>query len=263
MKRIEKLGKLPPIADARDFRAMELLPAKLPKVPTRFGHGYTFTAWGMLGNGPDDTVAKGFKGCGDCVFAGGAHETMIVNKTAGRIVKFTGRNAVDDYSAVTGYHIGDDSSDNGTVVKIANGYRRHTGLIDADGKRHKIGAYLTFDPQDWEKLMVATYYFDYVGIGFEFPSSAWEDWDAGVTWDHHDMDSSSIDGGHYVPIIGRPRADVCTFVTWGKRATMTRQFYEEYNDESWAMISPESLRRGKNDRGLDLTHLNSLLRQLT
>ncbi len=257
-----RFGKDPPAPSPKDFQAMELLPKALPKVPARFGHGYLVQDWGMLGNGPDESVAPGFRGCGDCVFAGGAHETMIVNKTVKRIVKFSGRNVVNDYAWVTGYVIGDDSTDRGTQVRTALSFRRKTGLQDIDGKHHMIGAYLSFDPQNWRKLMVAAYYFDYVGIGFNFPSSAWMDWDEGVTWDVHPEDESTIEGGHYVPIIGSPRKDVATFVTWGKRATMSRRFYEMYNDEAWAMISPESLARGNNDRGLDLTHLKALLKQL-
>jgi hypothetical protein len=43
---------------------------------------------------------------------------------------------------------------------------------------------------------------------------------------------------------------------------MTREFYETYNDESWAMIYPEELRAGKTERGIDLTQLNALLQTL-
>ena len=57
----------------------------------------------MLGSGPDTTVSAGFDGAGDCVFAGGDHETMLWTLEGGAPASFTGANAIADYSAVTGY----------------------------------------------------------------------------------------------------------------------------------------------------------------
>lgn len=259
-----RLGKLPPIADARDFAVQALLreQPKLPHVPKRFGHQRISMTWGMLGNGPDETVAPGFGGAGDCVFAGAAHETMLVNHLIRHTVQFNGAAVIADYSQVTGYVIGNDSTDTGTVVRDAMSFRRQTGIRDANGIRHQVGAYMSFNPKDWDMLKLATYCFEFTGIGFEFPASAWDDWDNRRVWDVHDMDSSTIDGGHYTPIIGFPREDEAAFVTWGKIATMTRQFYERYNDEAWAMVTLDDLRRGHNSRGLELDYLNQLLESL-
>ena len=60
----------------------------LPPTPAMFGHGHDFPpgAWRMLGNGPDDTVAPGFGGCGDCAWADPAHDEMEAGKDAGRSV---------------------------------------------------------------------------------------------------------------------------------------------------------------------------------
>jgi hypothetical protein len=103
----------------------------------------------MLGNGPDDSVQKGFKGAGDCVFAGAGHETILWNALAGITVPITGKENISDYSAVTGYVIGDDSTDQGTDVRTALLYRQKTGILDSNGKRHKIGPFLALD---WKKL---------------------------------------------------------------------------------------------------------------
>ena len=74
-----KLGKKAATYDKRDllfaqYRTTEALPSH----PKHFGHEKLVgaSAWQMLGNGPDNTVSSGFKGAGDCVFAGGDHETM-------------------------------------------------------------------------------------------------------------------------------------------------------------------------------------------
>src|SRR3954470_24960803 len=115
-------GKLPPVPDYRDalFTQFATVSQLLPKVPAEFGHEKDVEAlgeqWGMLGNGPDNTVKRGFGGAGDCVFAGGDHEHMMWNAEVGKKVAFTGANAISDYSAVTGYEIGNDTTDQGTVV---------------------------------------------------------------------------------------------------------------------------------------------------
>lgn len=247
-----KLGKKPFVPSPHDFKMSAVLQAQpeLPPPPNRFGHGLIFKDWRMLGN---DAV-------GDCVWAGLAHQAMLSNKLAHKTVVFSDKSVISDYSAGAGYDPHDPSTDQGTEVRVALSYARRTGVLDARGKRHKIGAYVSIDPHDWDELMLATYYFDSVGIGFEFPDSAMDQFDDGLPWDV--VPGAQIEGGHYVPNVGRNSKSTGGVVSWARRVGMTRDFYETYNDESWAIISPESLRNGKNERGLDLAALNSLLATL-
>ena len=106
MKTKLKLGKKPATYDKRDllfarYRTSEPLPSH----PKHFGHEKLVgsKAWQMLGNGPDNTVSPGFKGAGDCVFAGGDHETMLWTLEGATSAEFSGLTAIKDYSAVTGY----------------------------------------------------------------------------------------------------------------------------------------------------------------
>lgn len=249
-----KLGKKPATEDARDFKLAALTDlAALPTPPARFGHGtmYHSTGWQMLGN---DRY-------GDCVFAGAAHETMETNRLARRDVVFDDDAVLSDYAAVTGFDAADPSSDQGTEVRAALSYRRHTGVVDANGKRHKIGAYVALDPKDWQQLMQAVYVFAAVGIGFDFPDSAMEQFDDGDPWDV--VPGATIEGGHYVPVMGRSSLHVAGVVTWGRRQAMSQAFYEAYNDEAWAIVFPEELRtNGLNERGFDLAGLNAALARL-
>ena len=101
-----KLGKQAATYDKRDFLFARYRTAEaLPSHPKYFGHEKLVgaNAWKMLGNGPDNTVSTGFKGAGDCVFAGGDHETMLWTLEGGTPARFTGANAIKDYSAVTHY----------------------------------------------------------------------------------------------------------------------------------------------------------------
>lgn len=257
-----KLGKKPAAPRPKDFkwRAFQQ-EITLPALPWRFGHANLFPDWGMYGNGPDDTVQPGFGGAGDCVFAGGDHEHRMINHVVKRTdVPFNGKTAIDDYSACTGYVVGDDSTDNGTDMHDAASYRQHTGLVDANGRRHKIGAYIWLDPKNWQHLLEATYIFGMVGIGFEFPASAWDQFDHGTPWDVV-SDDGGIEGGHYVPVMGTPGSGKVGLVTWARRQEMTKAFYEKYNDEALVYITDEEL-SGSPQHGLhgfDLANLNSYL----
>lgn len=259
---ILRLGKLPPTKDDRDLLFVNyLIPPKLPTPPKVFGHQALIPSheWEMLGNGPDESVAPGFAGAGDCVFAGGDHETMLWNAEAGNPVQITGLETIQDYSAVTGYVIGDDSTDQGTEIRDALKYRYNTGLLDHAGNRHKIGAYLALEPGNLSNLYTALWLFGTVEIGLNFPSSAMDQFDAGKSWSvvRH---SSSL-GGHDVCLVGKGSYLYC--VTWGRLQAMTVSFFQHYCDEMWAILSPEFLVGGKKSlEGFDLATLQADLTAL-
>jgi hypothetical protein len=245
-----KLGKREATPDNRDLRFAAYL-VELPKVPARFGHGLIYRDWGMLGN----------DNYGDCVWAGAAHETMLWNKLVHRRqIPFTDTAVLSDYAAVTGFNPEDSSTDQGTYVRDAMRYRQDTGVVDAKGARHKISVYVSLDPKNWDDLRAATYLFGAVGIGFEFPASAMSQFNRGHTWDV--VEGSMIEGGHYVPVVGSMTQHMATCVTWGHRQEMTREFYEAFNDEAWAFISPEAIKAGHGLHGFDLDTLKKDLQAL-
>jgi hypothetical protein len=261
MDSLHKLGKKPATYDKRDFQfAHYRTAAPLPPHPKQFGHEKLVAAngWQMLGNGPDNTVSPGFQGAGDCVFAGGDHETMLWTLEAGSAAEFSGATAISDYSAVTGYNPKDPNSDQGTDVREALKYRQNTGLIDAAGSRHKIGAYLALEPGNVDHLMEALYLFGVVGIGIQFPGSAMDQFNAGKPWSV--VQGAQIEGGHYIPLVAKRANLEC--VTWGRIQQMTSQFYAKYCDEAWAILSPEMLKTGKSPEGFDLGQLQTDLNAL-
>ena len=268
MKTPLKLGKQPATYDHRDLMfAQYRTAAALPSHPKHFGHEKLVgpNAWGMLGNGPDPSVSPGFGGAGDCVFAGGAHETMLWTLEGKTPATFTGANAIADYSAVTGYNPkakpdaqGNNPTDNGTNVRSGLTYRKSTGLIDSKGKRHCIGAYVSLELGNLDQLLEALYLFGVVGIGFKFPNSAMDQFNSGKPW-------SVVPGpdpteGHYVPFVAYRKNLVC--VSWGRTQQMTPQFFSKYCDEAWAILSPEMLVGGKSLEGFDLAQLQADLKSL-
>lgn len=251
-----KTGKTPARYLKSTKRFCDYRQAESPiTVPSIFGHGNTFTDWGMLGNDK----------WGDCVWAGSDHETMLLENLANggvtgkEIVKFAPENALSDYAAVTGFAY-TEATDKGTDVQEALEYRVKTGIVDASGNRHKIAAYVSIEPGNLAHILEAAYIFDAVGIGIEFPESAMDQFNEGKVWSV--VKGAQIDGGHYIPLVGCPATGNLAFVTWGKRWVMTDQFFSTYCDEAYAYITEESLnaKTQKNWGGFDWAQLQADLK---
>ena len=248
-----KLGKKPARPGAVKFKLANYLDkAKLPTPPKMFGHqGLIGANWEMLGNDH----------YGDCVWAGAAHETMLWNKEAGRIIAFNDQSVLKDYSAVTGFNPKDPSTDQGTDMQVAASYRRKTGVLDVPGKRHKVIAYLALAPGNPDQLALAIYLFGATGIGIKFPNSAMDQFNAGKPWDV--SKNAKIEGGHYIPGVGRDAKGNIVVVTWGKIQLMTPRFYTKYCDEVVAYVSDEALLAGgRTLDGFNLAQLKADLNAL-
>lgn len=248
-----KLGKKPARPGAVRLRLASYTDAAgLPPLPAIFGHDATIGAhvWGMFAN---DRY-------GDCVWAGAAHETMLLAREAGNVVAFTDADVLGDYAAATGFDSAKPDTDQGTDVGEAAEYRRLTGIIDAHGCRHRIAAYLALEPGNLEHLYQATYLFGAAGIGLQLPVTALAQSKRGQTWDV--VAGAPIDGGHYVPLVGRQAAGLHV-VSWGMLQIMTEKFLEQYCDEAIAYVSQECLVNQKSPEGFSYADLISDLAALS
>lgn len=245
-----KLGKAPATHDPRDLLFEHYRTGTLPRRPRTFGHENVQAPWGVLGN----------DAYGDCVFAGAAHETMIWTAEAGLPATFTPEAVLGDYGAVTGFTPTDPNSDQGTIVRDALSYRQKTGVRDAAGKRHRIGAYVALEPGNLNHILEALYLFGAVGIGIQFPASAMGQFDRRQPWSV--VAGSQIEGGHYVPLVAERRR--LEAVTWGRVQEVTAAFMAKFCDEAWAIISPEMLvpHSGRSPEGFDLNALSQDLQAL-
>lgn len=248
----KKLGKRPYEADERDLTLGSILAPSAPAAALGWGHYalvdgnlYDFDfPWGMLAN---DKV-------GDCVFAGAAHSQMLDDAEGGRPQpSFSEKAVLADYSAVTGYQAGKPSTDKGTVVRDALKFRRKTGIGDSHGKRHRIGLFAAVDFRDHGELDAIGATLGKIGIGFEVPAYAMAQFDAGEIWDVDESADGTIDGGHFVVVVGKLASNYVVS-TWGTLAMMTPRFFDRYVDEAWAyvtgaQINPES---GETLAGLDV-----------
>jgi hypothetical protein len=247
------LGKKPARKGAISFRLRDYVDlSKLPPIPNGdIGHDKLVApqTWGVLGN---DEV-------GDCFWAGAAHETMLWNKEAGKAVKFSTASVLSDYSASTGFDPKNPNSDQGTDVADGMSYRRKVGVIDADGNRHKIAAYLEVTPGDLQEHRAACYLFGATGVGIEFPDYALDQFNNNQPWDVRP--NGQIQGGHYIPMVAARDGGI-VIVTWGREQLMTEAFLKKYEDEAVVMISEEMLREGRSIEGFDKAALEADLAAL-
>ena len=269
-------GKKAATYDSRDIRYSDVRPKALalPSLPSVWTHGTDFgaNAWGMLGNGPcddgsiTDESSYAFNGAGDCAWAGPGHETMAIthdgNDTA---AKFTCLNILDQYAQYLGLKDASElnaNNDQGSNVRDVLQHRATTGLIDTAGVAHKIGVYVSLELGNWQNLREASYLFEEVGLGIQFPESAMDQFNAGQKWSV--VNGASIEGGHYIPIVGHPEGGIWDCITWGRVQPMTWNFVAKYGDEMWAYISLERYKAvtGQDAEGYKDVDLERYIKQL-
>jgi|ERR1700722_1972994 len=230
-----KYGKLPARPGAASFKFSTYFNAEaLPKPPDGpFGHSGLIrkvgTAWGMLGNDQ--------YGC--CVLAGAGHETKQWNAERGIAVPIDAANTLSDYSAITGFNPLNPLSDQGTDMVVAADYRKKTGIVDAEGKRHVIDAYLALKVGDLDELYLATWLLGAVGVGITVPASCEAQFRAGTIWTN--VPGDPIVGGHYIVCVDRNSKGLPVFVTWGGDQASDEAWYKQNNDEVLGYVSLEAL----------------------
>lgn len=241
-----RLGKLP-ARPVMGLRFADVFNSEsLPTPPDTFGHQSLMAdgVWHMLGN----------DSAGDCTIAGAAHEHMLWTMEGGTPrSRFTTKDVLSDYSAVTGYN-GTASSDTGADMQVVAAYRQKTGIVDATGARHKIDAFASLRSSDLNQLAQAVYLFGAAGMGFQLPASAEYQFDRGQPWTV--VPGDKIEGGHYVPCVGRDASGNFLFISWGKVQAATPGWVTTYMDEGLSYFSREILNaKGVSPEAYDLTAL--------
>ena len=227
-----KLGKTPARNAVSLKFSMVFNAAKLPTPPLVFGHENLMADGNWFGLGNDRV--------GDCVFAGAAHEHMLWTMVGGQPrSRFTTADVLSDYAAVTGFDPAKPETDQGTDMQVAAAYRQKTGIRDALGIRHKIDAYAALRAGDTAELALATWLFGATGCGFNIPSSAEAQFEAGQPWTI--VPSDSIEGGHYNVCVGRNSDGNFLFISWGRVQAATPAWVGYYMDEGLSYLSMESL----------------------
>jgi hypothetical protein len=261
-------GKLPAAHDPRDLMFDKYVDTSIidlngPPPAKTVGHGDRMPKPRlMLGNGPDPSVAPGFGGAGDCVFACITNYIRLAWSISGRgLFPANGATAIANYSEVTGYKLNDPATDNGTNMRTAMNWWRKTGYRDSQGNRHKIGGWASIK-LNINHLLWAMYLVDEgVPSGIQFPDSAMTQFNNGQPWSP--VAGSGIDGGHCILADDDPldTGDTMLVESWARDQEATLPFLTEYLDEAYLVIDTGGMVNGKTIEGLDAQQLLSDARQ--
>ena len=221
-----------------------------PKLPATFGYASLL---------PDDIGVYGNDSIGDCAAAEAAHGAMLTSILGGNtMARFTNKQVIAFYSAVTGYDPSDPSTDQGTDYRVMLSYLRKHGIKDADNKVHKIGAFVLLDGS-LAQLDQALWLFGNVPVGVDLPDSAQDQFSAGQPWDV--VRGAQIDGGHAIGGIEKIKNGYL-MTTWGRKQPVTARFLRKYMTQAWGVVSPEMLKAGKSVHGYNLTELDNFVKAL-
>lgn len=186
---------------------------------------------------------------GDCVMAGRAHQTLRFEMAEQKkLISISDDEVKAEYFRETG------GADSGLVVSDSLRNWRRLGWY-AGGKNYKIRAYARLDVANQYQVKSAIYADLGMGIGFDVPQSAMDQFNNGQPWTLVPGHNPSL-GGHYVYCVGYDK-DGITCVTWGRRQRMSWDFFSKYTDEAWAIFDANDV--GRRFDHIDLPLLQQFL----
>jgi hypothetical protein len=244
-----KLGKNPPIFDARTLRFGDYLKTELPPPPTSENYGAKVPTWPMYANDK----------YGDCTCAAAGH--MIQNWTANAGTEITPPEAsvVSFYEHFVGTPPPPDKGCN--MLQVLK-YWRGTGL---DG--HRVQAFASVEPKNLVEAQDAVYLFGSLYIGVALPNFAVQGEMLTIPWvvppgGAVGEAAPNPENGHCIPAVAYDARNLYV-VTWGELKSMSWQFYDAYADEAYAVLSEDFLGAGGGTvAGFDLAQLKADLANL-
>lgn len=248
---IHKLGKQPRRED-RFHRTLQFknyrLPGVLPTPPPEISYVVKVPSWPMLLN---DRL-------GDCVIAAMGHmvQQWTYFASGGTAMQtMTDPEALAAYEAIGGYYPPDPSTDQGCDMLTALNYWRNNGIMVA-GKIHKIAGFVELTPT-LANLREAAWIFGNVFVGVALPTAVqgaydWTVPDGGI---YSAAGQPSGWGGHCIPVMAES-PETATCITWAERLKMSHNFFSDYCDESYAVLSEDWLTaQGDTLTGFNLAQL--------
>jgi hypothetical protein len=252
-----KLGRKPAVHTAKTMRSALVLAkaldplgapppecnAYLPALAHALGLYGTDIDLGMMGN---DSV-------GDCTIADSCHQIMLHTANTGTFIQPTTQDAIDAYTAATGYNPADPNTDQGADETSICQFMISTGICG-----QKSNATGMVDPQNEEHVKWATLLFGSLRLGVNLPQSAMDQFNSNQPWDV--SGDATILGGHDVPIVDY-RGGLYYIVSWGKLVPMTPAFLKAYVVEAHGEVWADwTTKQGSTPANLNLAQLVAELR---
>jgi hypothetical protein len=176
---------IPKLEDYIDVRA---LADGLPAAPGIVDRESKVKAWPMYANGPDPNAPAQISstGVGDCTCAGIGHYLAAVTAFSGQVpggAMFTDDAILGMYEAISGYQLGNSSTDTGCMLQSVAQYMVNTGLADITGKVHKLAGYFAIGGYtNLELLKQVANTFGGVYLGIAVSDSDMQVFDSGQPW---------------------------------------------------------------------------------
>lgn len=232
----------------RLLRAFNYLPATLAAPPASVdlikSGKMPSTGLGMMHN---DTL-----GCCTCAALGHAIQVWTAQGHAMQTV--SDATVLKAYEQFCGYNPADPSTDQGGIeTTVLSDWKASPATLEG----HTLAAYATVDVKNHKQVQQAVQLFSGLYIGFEVPDSIFSStiWDVPKT--------VNIVGGHAVYVCGYD-AQYVSVISWGSVYRMTWAFWDEFVDESYALLSADQfLSPGKLDAaGFNFAQISEDLAQI-
>ena len=235
-----RFGKKPPVIDTRTLRFGKYVHAKLTRAPPAITWGRNIRRWPLYLNNK----------FADCTCAAAAH--LIENWTAafGREVVLTTDQVLEFYRHFTK----PGSEGDCAVLSVLKFWRSH-GLAG-----HKILAFAQLERRNINEIRQAVAIFGgcYVGLALpKFAAVAQNPRDVPWVVPREGLNGNAAPDpqfGHCVAGIAYDEQSLHV-VSWGKVKTMSWEFYSDYSDEAYVLLSNDFLSKKKTPAGFDLSQL--------
>lgn len=246
-----KLGLKEPVYNKSDLLLSNYFDfSRLPIPPPTYGYEHLIPGnWNMFGNNI----------YGDCVPAGIGHQEMLFNAEGGHPYDVFNVNSVlRNYSLMTGFDPDDPSTDTGTDMRQAYNYWRKRGFVDNVGVAHQIEGWAALEPGNIQEARTALYLFGTIGIGYDWPESAFDQFEAGKPF--IPVAGAKSAGMHYICQTGY--AGYGRGVCWGRLVLWSESFYRKQCRMAAVPFSKEMLVSGKSLSGFGANELLSDLSKI-
>lgn len=168
---------------------------------------------------------------GDCTCAGIGHMIQAWTANAGTEVTLPDTDILSMYCTLSGYNPSTGSNDNGCVEQNVLQWMHDTGVAG-----HKVDAFAQVNPGSLDEMKAALLVSGALYLGINCPQTAETQAAANQPWTY--IPGSPIAGGHCVVAV-KWDTEYIWVVSWGKLIPMTQEFWQQYGEEAWIVISPD------------------------
>ena len=182
-----------------------------------------------------------------CTCAAAGHFIMTWTSNTGKLHKPGKRAILYAYKEVTGYNPKTDGIGEAVEsIKVLKHWRKK-GI-----SKRKIVAFAQLEDKNWQQLIQTIYLFGGCYVGLNLPATAEAQFNNSEKWTVPPGDPVP-EGvfGHAILVTGY-KDDELRVITWGKEMIMTKEFWQTYAVEGYAIFSKDFITNKKTPAKIDV-----------